>query len=80
MVFPKPQKERDLAFSLLSLEAAAASEEKPPNLKPDGIGAPFIGPEILTLLSSFSGEGTRSGGAGGGAIVVGEGATVPSDE
>jgi hypothetical protein len=67
--FPKPQKDRDFAFSRRSLAAAVASADGasfPPNLKPDGIGAPLSGPEILTLplTSNFSGDGTRSGAAG----------------
>lgn len=67
---PKPQNERDLAFSRRSLaaaEAAAAASTGPsfpPNLNPEGMGAPLSGPEILTFPppSNLSGECTTSKG------------------
>lgn len=63
VALPKPQKDRDLARR----SAAAASETDGtslPNLKPDGMGVPFIGPEILTFpfTSSLSGDGILSTG------------------
>lgn len=61
---PKPQKERDLAFSrrsLVELDDGSGCGSLPPNLYPAGIGAPLRGPEIFTLLSEdLSGDGTRS--------------------
>src|SRR6266511_4213626 len=45
--FPNAQKERDFAFSRLSLaddESDGASF--PPNLNPVGMGVPFMGPDI----------------------------------
>jgi hypothetical protein len=65
---PKPQNDLDFAFSRRSadeLPSDDASFPPPPNLKPVGIGAPFIGLEILTLglvSGGFSGEGARSRG------------------
>ena len=75
LVLLKPQNNQDFTFSRHS--AVTASEvdgiSLPPHLKPEGIGAPLMGPDIFTLplASNLSGEGTRSMGD----VATGEEAT-----